>query len=79
MIGLSSAFQKLSKNKRSKFKTHLTLLDIQPTALGRDLCILLLLDELVRKTYDEETTAEIKATIFYIFLGVVIPSYCHKR
>ncbi|TCD64576.1 hypothetical protein EIP91_003904 [Steccherinum ochraceum] len=81
IIGIHAAFNRLSKNKKSKFRTHFTLLDIHPTALARDLCMFLLLDELLRKegSYDQETVIEIKATIFYTFLGVIVPPYCHRR
>ncbi|TCD64568.1 hypothetical protein EIP91_003895 [Steccherinum ochraceum] len=81
ITGAHLNFQKLSKSKKSKFKVHFTLLDVHPTALARDLCMFLLLDELARKegSYDEETVAEIKATIFYTFLGIIVPPYCHAR
>ncbi|KAH8101280.1 hypothetical protein BXZ70DRAFT_935376 [Cristinia sonorae] len=79
IIGLHQAYQKLDETKRSVMKIHLTLLDIHPTALARDVCIFQLLDELKEGGHAEETAAEIKATLFYIFIGIIMPSYCHKR
>ncbi len=33
----------------------------------------------LRKHIDDTEEAEIKATIFYVWMGVVLPSYCHVR
>lgn len=60
-------------------KVHFTLLDIHPTVLARDLCMLLLIDELMKDGHDEETRLEIKATLFYMFIGIIVPPYCHSR
>jgi hypothetical protein len=65
---------------RSKLKVHITLLDIHPVALARDLCILMLLNELCEmKAQSNVEATELKATIFYVYIGVVMPSYCHDR
>ena len=59
---------------------HLTALDIHPTAIARDLVLLLLLDQLVDgQAVTPETKAEIIATYMYAFVGVMTPGYCHKR
>jgi hypothetical protein len=65
---------------RSKLKVHITLLDIHPVVFARDLCILMLLNELceMKKQSTVEAT-EVKTTIFYVYVGVVMPSYCHDR
>ncbi|TCD63140.1 hypothetical protein EIP91_005899 [Steccherinum ochraceum] len=79
-FGLNRAHAKLETSQQSQFRVHLTLLDIQPTALARDLCLFLLIDELVEDHgHSEETRLEIMATIFYAYFGVVMPSYCHQR
>ncbi|KAK0434477.1 hypothetical protein EV421DRAFT_1909374 [Armillaria borealis] len=46
---------------------------------ARDLCFLILLDDLVSVKYDEKEQVEIKATLFYSYVGIVMPDYCHKR
>lgn len=57
----------------------MTMLDIHPHALARDLCILMLLDALMDSTRSENERTEIKATIFYTYVGVVHPEYCSIR
>ncbi|KAH7922618.1 hypothetical protein BV22DRAFT_1070111 [Leucogyrophana mollusca] len=80
LIGMHRAHKKLSPQKRASFHAHLTLLDIQDTALARDLCILMLINDLLeRSDHDKITQVEIKATIFYVYVGIVMPSYCWDR
>ncbi|KAK0442712.1 uncharacterized protein EV420DRAFT_1752253 [Desarmillaria tabescens] len=79
LIGLGRAFAEIGKNKRKKFRAHLTLLDIHPSVLARDLCFLILLDNLVSGKYDEKEQVEIKATLFYSYIGIVMPDYCYQR
>lgn len=74
IIGLHQAYGRISNNKQAGLHAHFTLLDIHPASLARDLCMLVLLDHL-----DEETRAEVMATLFYIFIGVAIPPYCYNR
>lgn len=69
----------MSKNKRSKLKAHFTLIDLHPTALSRDLCVFLLLDQLAETKYNDAEELEIFSTLFYIYIGVIIPSYCASR
>ena len=78
IIGLHQEYLKLTKAKRDSFKVHITLLDIHPTTLARDLCIFALLEQLLDTPNSKEKEAEIKATIFYAYLGVIMPSYCHQ-
>jgi hypothetical protein len=80
LIGIYRAFTSLPPAKRSNFKVHITLLDIHPVALTRDLCIMMLLHELCEMGDNSNMLGtEIKATIFYTYVGVVMPSYCHER
>ncbi|KAL6298482.1 hypothetical protein BKA93DRAFT_65275 [Sparassis latifolia] len=78
LIGLHHAFQKLNKPKRSKLHVHMTLLDIHPAMLARDLCIFMLVNELMECT-DSTAQTEIRATLMYTFAGVVMPRYCLER
>ena len=39
IIGVNRAFQKLTEAKKTRFKVHMTLLDIHPMVLARDLCL----------------------------------------
>lgn len=79
LIGLNKAYGKLDKTKKTQFNAHLTLLDHHPTALARDLCLLVLLDDLMSGKHTAEVEAEIKATIFYTYMGALMPSYCYQR
>ncbi|KAK7681418.1 hypothetical protein QCA50_015510 [Cerrena zonata] len=79
IIGLHKTYLSLGKRQKSSFRVHLTLLDIQPTALARDLVILLLLNQLTDKPITELQRAEIMATAVYTFAGVLMPYYCYNR
>lgn len=78
IAGLFQSYKKLSKKRKSLFNTHLTLLDIHPTAITRDLCMLMLLHQLTTAT-DAVERAEIKATLMYSFCAAVMPGYCFER
>ncbi|KAJ6568362.1 hypothetical protein DFH09DRAFT_1155208 [Mycena vulgaris] len=80
LVGLHRAHKKLDEKRQESLRAHITLLDIHPAALARDLCILLLLEQLVDTPTESSTTrAEILATMFYTFAGVVMPEYCYSR
>ncbi|KAJ7068905.1 hypothetical protein B0H15DRAFT_139954 [Mycena belliarum] len=80
LVGLHRAHGKLDKERKESFRVHITLLDIHPAALARDLCILLLLDQLVDTPTDNSTMrAEILSTMFYTFAAAVMPEYCWSR
>ncbi|TFY79515.1 hypothetical protein EWM64_g4494 [Hericium alpestre] len=79
LIGLLRAYKDLNKSRQAALKVHMTLLDIYPASLARDLCMFLLLNDLIENEYDEETIAEIKATIAFVYLAIIIPSYCWDR
>ncbi|KAJ7780170.1 hypothetical protein DFH07DRAFT_465077 [Mycena maculata] len=80
LVGVHRAHKKLDKKRQAAFRVHITLLDIHPAALARDLCMLLLLDQLVDTSPENSVTrAEILATLFYTFAGVVMPGYCFSR
>ncbi|THH22545.1 hypothetical protein EUX98_g8145, partial [Antrodiella citrinella] len=57
IIGLHRAYRGLSKAKKTRIQAHMTLLDIHPTALARDLCMIMLIDQLVTGGLDKEATA----------------------
>ncbi|KAH9848533.1 hypothetical protein C2E23DRAFT_785783 [Lenzites betulinus] len=78
IAGLFQSYKTLSKKRKSLFNTHLTLLDIHPTAITRDLCMLMLLHQLTTAT-DAVERAEIKATLMYSFCAAVMPGYCFER
>lgn len=79
IIGLKKAYATLDEQRRSSFNAHITLVDIHPTALARDLCLLLLLDDLLNDQHSEMDKVEIHATLFYAYVGVIMPSYCYQR
>ncbi|TFK84367.1 hypothetical protein K466DRAFT_625040 [Polyporus arcularius HHB13444] len=79
LCGLSSKYANFPADKKGVFQAHLTLLDIHAATIARDLCIFLLLGELAWHTVGAATAMEIKATLMYIYCGVVMPSYCYAR
>ncbi|KAJ7708983.1 hypothetical protein B0H17DRAFT_1124763 [Mycena rosella] len=80
LVGIHRAYKKLDKKRQEAFRVHITLLDIHPAALARDICILLLLEQLINTPAESSVTrAEILATMFYTFAGVVMPEYCYSR
>ncbi|KAF8876824.1 hypothetical protein BD779DRAFT_1695306 [Infundibulicybe gibba] len=80
LIGAERAYLRLPHSKRDSFRLHFNLLDIHPAPLARDLCVMLLLDQLLNVGKDDATEkAEILTTIFYIYVAVVMPSYCERR
>ncbi|KAK0206934.1 hypothetical protein DFS33DRAFT_1317984 [Desarmillaria ectypa] len=83
IIGLSHTFLEMNPEKRKASKIHFTLLDIHPTTIARNLCIFLMINDLVvmrlHKQINVIEEAEIKATIFYVWMGVTLPSYCYVR
>jgi hypothetical protein len=60
-------------------RIHLTLLDIHPSALARDLVVLMLLNDCMAAGVSPTTLAEIKATLMYTYAGSVMPPYAHAR
>ncbi|KAJ6457420.1 hypothetical protein C8R47DRAFT_1203442 [Mycena vitilis] len=80
LVGLHRAHKKLDERRQGVFRVHITLLDIHPTALARDLCVLLLLNQLIETpAMASSAKVEILSTVFYTFAGVVMPEYCHNR
>ncbi|KAJ7777182.1 hypothetical protein B0H16DRAFT_1360889 [Mycena metata] len=79
LVGLHRAHQKMDEKRQGAFRVHITLLDIHPGPLARDLCMLLLLDEMVTTDEDPIVKAELLSTMFYTFAGVVMPGYCYSR
>ncbi len=79
LCGLSSKYANYPADKKGVFHAHLTLLDIHAATIARDLCVFLLLGELAWHTVGAATAMEIKATLMYIYCGVVMPSYCYAR
>ncbi|OSD01022.1 hypothetical protein PYCCODRAFT_1478791 [Trametes coccinea BRFM310] len=76
LAGLFKEYQQLSENRKAAFHAHLTFLDIHPTAIARDLSMLVLLNDLNNAT-KPLTRTEIKATLMYTFCGLAMPSYCY--
>ncbi|GBE90098.1 hypothetical protein BKA93DRAFT_457437 [Sparassis latifolia] len=77
---LQKVCKELPQDKRDKVHMHMTLLDFHPGALARDLCVLMLLHDLVEaEATDPIALAEMKATLFYTYVGIAMPEYCHER
>ena len=70
----------MSKSQKAAVRVHITVLDIHPAVIARNLVYLLLLNELVNgQTITPETRVEVITTLMYAFVGVAMPDYCHKR
>ena len=78
LCGLRSAYEKLSKAKQARFRSHITMLDVHGGMIARDLCILMLIHD-YNTTSDQKARVEISATFMYTFLGAAMPSYCYER
>ncbi|KAJ7327536.1 hypothetical protein DFH08DRAFT_940827 [Mycena albidolilacea] len=79
LVGAHRAYKALPKDKRSALCVHLTLLDIHPSALARDLVVLMLLNDCMTGGVSPTTLAEIKATLMYTYAAAVMPPYAHAR
>lgn len=80
IIGLYETYKTLEKPEKKAFHTHITMLDIHPTALARDLCLLMWFHDLLEADpNDKILVLELKATIMYTYMGVFMPPYCYSR
>lgn len=80
LIGAHASFMKLTPPKRKKFRLHITLLDLQPAALARDLVMLMLLNDLVEhKDPKSVDYLEQMTTVFYTYTATIMPDYCEAR
>ncbi|OCH87485.1 hypothetical protein OBBRIDRAFT_837319 [Obba rivulosa] len=80
IAGSCEAFFLLSEAKRPKLRVHMTLLDIHPATLARDLIMFRLLSYLVSDSdLSKLDLWEIHATLMYTYGGVVMPAYCFAR
>ncbi|KAJ7467818.1 hypothetical protein B0H11DRAFT_1814028 [Mycena galericulata] len=77
LIGGHRAYKTLPKDKRSAMRMHLTLLDIHPSALARDLVVLMLLNDCMAPNVAPDALAEIKATLMYTYAGGLMPPYAY--
>lgn len=75
---LFEAYQQLPHARQATFHTHLTMLDIHEATIARDLCMLILLEDLTHAD-EPHVRDEIKATLMYTFLVPLMPSYCYTR
>ncbi|KIM78006.1 hypothetical protein PILCRDRAFT_11660 [Piloderma croceum F 1598] len=79
LIGLGRAASKLSQSKRGDLKPHITLLDIHPAIMARNLLLFMMIDILVQDTLEAVDRLEVQTTMAYVFIGWIMPLYCKKR
>ena len=79
LIDLHDTYKQLSNAKRDTLGIHITMLDHHPAILARDLCILMLLDQLTDDHLEVSERLEVEATLVYTYCGMLLPSYCDKR
>ncbi|KAG2005845.1 hypothetical protein CC2G_002213 [Coprinopsis cinerea AmutBmut pab1-1] len=79
LIGLKLARDKLSREKQAHFKPHLTLLDVHPATVARNILFFMFLDQLLEGQLTSTERLEVMTTLFYVCLGWVMPSYCWDR
>jgi hypothetical protein len=103
-LGLLHDFQ-LTPEQKSTVNIHMTLLDIHPGIIARDIIFFMLFDQLVdldvkiesaerkkergkEKASGNDTDAleqleleklEVVTTVFYLYSGYMLPSYCYER
>ncbi|KIM41915.1 hypothetical protein M413DRAFT_71143 [Hebeloma cylindrosporum] len=63
--------------KNVNLKVHLTLMDIHPAPLARNLVIFSLLDQ-IRLSKDSSKRVELHAALFYLYTSIIMPDYCHQ-
>lgn len=76
--GIFDAYKQLPRARRAAFRTHLTMLDIHDATIARDLCMLILLEDLAHAD-EPHVRDEIKVTLMYMFLVPIMPNYCYTR
>ncbi|KAI0315921.1 hypothetical protein OF83DRAFT_1129611 [Amylostereum chailletii] len=74
IIGLYRAHNRAPSARRAQIKAHITLLDIHPTMVARDLVVFMLMDLLVQGNESPASEIEIKGAIFHTFMGVLVPN-----
>ncbi|KAL0952807.1 hypothetical protein HGRIS_007032 [Hohenbuehelia grisea] len=81
VIGLGRAYSRLTAMKKLQLKAHLTSLDRHYASISKMLIICVLIDTLVDQAYTlkDEDRLEVQTTLFYSYVGWVLPSYCEKR
>ncbi|KAF8968697.1 hypothetical protein BDZ97DRAFT_324231 [Flammula alnicola] len=58
-------------------RVHLTLIDIHPATLARNLVIFALIHR-ISLSEDDVEKLELQTTLFYLYLGLAIPEYCNE-
>jgi hypothetical protein len=57
----------------------MTLLDIHPAIIARNLLFFMMIDILAQDALDPIDRLEVQTTMIYVFIGWIMPSYCEKR
>ncbi|KDR73934.1 hypothetical protein GALMADRAFT_250621 [Galerina marginata CBS 339.88] len=82
LIGLGLARSKLGVAHKHAMKAHITALDIHFASVARTVILFMLVNALMTAREGgegPETMLEIQATLVYVYVGWIIPSYCHAR
>ncbi|THH27274.1 hypothetical protein EUX98_g6912 [Antrodiella citrinella] len=79
IVDLHASYKKLSKERKDAMFLHITMLDLHPAMLARDMVILMLASQLGDDGIEEEDRLEIQAAAVYLWNGVALPSYCAER
>ncbi|KAF6743653.1 hypothetical protein DFP72DRAFT_827356 [Ephemerocybe angulata] len=69
----------LTQEQKDSVKIHLTLLDIHPATIARDVIFFMFLDQLVNMEDMKLEKLEIVTTLFYLYCGYMLPTYCYDR
>lgn len=79
ITGYRQALLELPESERSSCHVHITLNDIHPAVLARNLVLFQLLNDLKNETGTTLEEYETNATLMYTYWGVAMPSYCFAR
>lgn len=79
LIDLQGVYENMNKAKRKALRVHMTMLDHHPAMLARDLCVLMLLDQLLDDKIDAVMRLEIETTVAYTYSAILLPPYCATR
>ncbi|KAF2145383.1 uncharacterized protein K452DRAFT_295032 [Aplosporella prunicola CBS 121167] len=75
------ANQERQSGKASQTRYHFTIVDWKPAVIARNIIVFLLLEELTDKsiTSCKEKKEEILATLFYVYIGVIMPPKAYEK
>ncbi|TCD61538.1 hypothetical protein EIP91_008282 [Steccherinum ochraceum] len=79
VVDVHHQWKKLPQEKKDATFVHITMNDIHPAMLARDIVIMSLASQISDEGLEPIDRLEIKAAVVYLWNGVAMPSYCAER